>query len=71
MTEGNGMLAWLGNVVYRLFTDGVVLFVIVCVSAATFHQDSNEWWQSLIACVAVAIVFWGTGRAARYILAGR
>ncbi len=66
-----GMLARLGNVFYWLCTGVAVLFVLGGVLRAIFGGTNNEWWQDLGAGAAIAIVFWGIGRAFRYVLAGR
>ena len=66
-----GVLARLGNVLYWLCTGVAVLFVLGGVVSAIFGGTKNEWWQDLGAGVAFAIVFWGIGRAFRYVLAGK
>lgn len=68
MTE---LLARLGNVIYWLFTGVAVLGVLGGVFSAIFGGTNNEWWQDLSAGAAVAILFWGIGRAFRYVLAGK
>lgn len=65
------LLARLGNVFYWLCTGVAVLIVIGGVGRAIFGGSNNEWWQDVGAGAAGAILFWGIGRAARYILAGR
>ena len=74
MGEGSGvteLLARLGNVLYWLFTGLAVLIVLAGVGRAIFGGSNNEWWQDVGAGAAAAILFWGIGRTARYILAGR
>ncbi len=74
MGEGSGvieLLARLGNVLYWLCTGVAVLFVLGGVHRAIFGGSNNEWWQDVGAGATGAILFWGIGRAARYILAGR
>ncbi len=71
MTEGNGMLARLGNVFYWLSTGLAVLFALAGVYNAIIGGTNNEWWQPLAVGAAFAIVFWGIGRAVRYVLAGK
>ncbi len=66
-----GMLARLGNVFYWLCTGVAVLFVLGGVYNAIFGGTNIEWWQGFSAGAAIAIVFWGIGRAFRYVLAGR
>ncbi len=66
-----GVLARLGNVLYWLCTGVAVLSVLGGVGGAIFGGTNIEWWQGFAAGAAVAIVFWGIGRAVRYVLAGR
>ena len=68
MTE---VLARLGNLLYWLCTGVGVVGALGTVGAAISGETNNEWWQDVAAAAAIAVVFWGIGRAFRYVLAGR
>ncbi len=79
MTEHNGgesdkkvptLLGRLGNVFYWLGTGTAVLWVVLVVVVVAVGEEGDKlFWVGFFA--VLAIVSWGTGRALRYILAGR
>ena len=64
------LLERLGNVFYWLGTGTAVLWVVLVVVVVVVGEEGEKLlWVGLFA--VLAIVSWGTGRALRYVLAGR
>ena len=74
MTEGNGMLVRLGNVLYWSGTGVAVLFILAGIYYAVPAADGvgdKGWGYYAVRAAGSAIVAWLIGRAARYVLAGK
>lgn len=64
------MIERLGNVLYWLGCAIGVIFGALCCFGVFFGVGS-ERWITIIGAAIFAAVFWATGRACRYVLAGR
>ncbi len=70
MNTETSMLARLGNLIYWFSIGVATLCALMIVVSAAFGKGDDRWFV-IIVLTGIAIISWGIGRGARYVLAGR
>jgi hypothetical protein len=65
------MVARLGNVLYWVGCIAAVFVLAWCVLVWMHGASAKDMIQTGVFAIIIAGVFWGIGRACRYVLAGR